>query len=248
MVTGGFVAEGIAAAAAWLATLWPVALVLAAIALVAAGVYLVIRNWDKIKAFFTRMWGAVAKAAKDFWAHLKGFIAKWGVEILVAAAPFLAWPLLVIKHWNVIGPAMRRIWDGAKAIVRNAITAIIGFVRSLPAKDARRAQEPRLDHQGTHRQGARGPEEPEPLPAPQPLARRQRARRSEGHRQHLRRPLHDQRASAQARHPRRTRARRQRLRAPARGGAQHVHVYLDGRELNRGLAKVARQSSRSGAR
>lgn len=135
MVSSGFIAQGIAAAAAWLATLGPVALVIAAIALVAGGVYLVVKNWDRIGPFFQGLWDRVIGFFKGFWTRAKAFVSKWGVEILAVLVPFIGVPLLLRKHWDKIGPFLKSAWDKAKAFVRKwgpEILAVLVPVIGIP--------------------------------------------------------------------------------------------------------------------
>lgn len=53
--------------------LGPVGLVLAAIAALAAGAYLVYDNWEGISAFFTGLWASVTSAIESAWGVLSGF-------------------------------------------------------------------------------------------------------------------------------------------------------------------------------
>jgi hypothetical protein len=123
LLTAALSAESIAAGIAWVATLGPIALVIAGIALVAGAVYLVVANWSKITAFFGKLW-----------AGLKAFFAKWGTEILAVMVPFIGVPLLIAKHWDVIGPFLKKMWDGAVAFCKKGIDTIVGFIASLPQR------------------------------------------------------------------------------------------------------------------
>jgi len=134
LLSSAFVIEGVTAAAAWLATIWPVALVIAAIALVAGGIYLLIKNWGTIGPFFKKLWAGVTKAFSGFWSGTKTFVKKWGVEILAVLVPFIGVPLFIIKHWNVIGPALSKIWSGVSKGAKKGIDSVVGFVRSLPGR------------------------------------------------------------------------------------------------------------------
>jgi len=89
----------------WTAITGPVGLVLAAIAAVAAGAYLVYRNWDRIKAFFVRLWEGVKAAFRS-------------------AAEYLAklWDALyeaTVGRWVRV---LRWIWEQVKALGR-----LLGF-------------------------------------------------------------------------------------------------------------------------
>jgi hypothetical protein len=89
----GGIAAGIEAAFA----AWPVLLVIAAVVIVAGLVYLVEKNWGKIKGFFINLWVGVKKAFANFWKWLQGSspmakLLKW--------IPLVALSLLVINNWD----------------------------------------------------------------------------------------------------------------------------------------------------
>ena len=141
----GWVAEGIAAAAAWIATAGPIIFVIAAIALVAMGVYEIIKHWGAITKFFAGLWKAVVAGvvgfAKDvgkffsgLWTTITKFFAQWGPAILAVIAPFIGIPLLIAQHWNVIGPFIKGVFNGAVAFCKNGIDSIIGFIAGLPQR------------------------------------------------------------------------------------------------------------------
>ncbi|WP_025849119.1 phage tail tape measure protein [Paenibacillus ehimensis] len=81
----------------------PIGLVIAAIAAVAAGVYLVIKNWDELKAFFTNLW-----------SWIDNFFGGWGAEVTAALFPFLGIPLLIAKHWDAIKEGFTTLWGWVK--------------------------------------------------------------------------------------------------------------------------------------
>ncbi len=109
--------QKIAAAAQWLfnASLYgcPIVWIIAAIMAVIAIVVLLVKNWDKVAAFFKGLWERVKgifvaawQGIKNFfaatWEWIKSFFAKWGIVILAVIAPFIGIPLLIIKHWDAI--------------------------------------------------------------------------------------------------------------------------------------------------
>jgi hypothetical protein len=83
--------------------LWPILAVVATVALVAGGAYLLIKNWDSVSVFFINFWngfmGIVAGAAN--W-----FTGIWGTITTPFAEAFI---------W--IGTLFTSIWDGIKDVV-----------------------------------------------------------------------------------------------------------------------------------
>jgi len=78
--------------------------VLAAVALGTA-VYFIIKNWDKISAFFSRLWQNIKNLFARFWNWFKN-------SIFIYFYP----PLLIFKYWDKIAPYFRNMWQNVKAI------------------------------------------------------------------------------------------------------------------------------------
>lgn len=78
--------------ASLMSVLWPVAAVLAAIVALAGGVYLLYKYWDNISKFMDT---GVGKAFTG---------------LLLVIAPFIAVPLLIIKHWSSIKTFFSNLW------------------------------------------------------------------------------------------------------------------------------------------
>lgn len=82
------------AASIW-ATTWPILAVIAAIALLAAGVWLIIDNWDVIGPWLAGLWDGIAKTAVGAWDG----ITKWWGGV-----------------WGGIMKVAGGVWDGIKKI------------------------------------------------------------------------------------------------------------------------------------
>lgn len=122
-MAAGAVAVGIA----WLIALWPILLVIAAIALIAFGVYEVIKNWDTIKTFFSKIWSNVLGGFNSFWEDVKGFGEKIGNFFSGLAKTSLEWGK------NLIGGLIDGIKDKVDKMgevlkgVANKIKGFLGF-------------------------------------------------------------------------------------------------------------------------
>lgn len=79
----------------------PIGLVITAIAL---GVYLIIRNWDKIKAFFSRLWDVVKSVFQKTWQWIKNMFLNYTPAGLV------------MKHWDKIKAWFSNLWENVKGI------------------------------------------------------------------------------------------------------------------------------------
>lgn len=90
----------------------PVLLVIAAIA---AAAYLIITNWDKVKAFFIRLWDGIKAVFTKVWEFIKRLFLNYTPQGLI------------IKHWDKITAFFRRLWDGVVNIFQKAV----GFVKKI---------------------------------------------------------------------------------------------------------------------
>jgi hypothetical protein len=93
----------------------PILAVVAAVALLATGAVLLIKNWDKVKAFFVNLWNKL----KELWDR----VPNW-VKYLM---PFIGLPTLIIKNWGSIAGFFQKIGDGIAAFVDR----FLGFVEKI---------------------------------------------------------------------------------------------------------------------
>jgi len=94
----------------------PILAVVAAAALLATGAVLLIKNWDKVKAFFI-----------DLWNKLKGLIDKVPDWVLIMM-PFVGLPLLIIRHWEGIKEFVKGIMD---AIKYHLVDRFVGVIEKI---------------------------------------------------------------------------------------------------------------------
>ncbi len=99
-----------------------VLLVVAAIGLLAAGAYLVYKNWDKIKGWFAGLWGWV-KAHAEYIIPIIVGVLTGGLGLLVY------W---IVKHWDDIKARTAEAWDHVKGLIGGAIDAAIDYLTNLP--------------------------------------------------------------------------------------------------------------------
>jgi len=102
------IATKVAAAAQWL---WnaamsanPIGLIIAAVVALAAAVYLIIKNWDKIKDFFVKLWDSVKPIFTAVWEWIKNMFLNY--------TPYG----LIIKHWDTIAEWFSGLWERVKAV------------------------------------------------------------------------------------------------------------------------------------
>jgi hypothetical protein len=102
-----------------LAALWPVLLVIAAIAAVVAIGVLLVKNWDTIKAAAATVWAALVTAWNAVLGVLKAVwqwvAANWPLLLAILAGPIGVAVLLVVRNFQTI---------------KNAVLAVIGWIRA----------------------------------------------------------------------------------------------------------------------
>lgn len=90
----------------------PVGWIVAGIAAIAAGAYLIIKHWDGIKEFFADLWNGVKIAFSAFWGFVK--------DVFLNYTPLG----LIIKNWGPIKDFFVGLWDG----VKNAFKAVFDWI------------------------------------------------------------------------------------------------------------------------
>lgn len=79
----------------------PVTWIVAGITAIAAGAYLLIKNWDKVKNFFAGLWAGIVSGFEKF----KQFALnapKWVIGLLSAFMPIVGIPMLIIRNWDKV--------------------------------------------------------------------------------------------------------------------------------------------------
>lgn len=92
-------------AAAHLAVYWPIYAVIGAVAALAAGAVLLIRNWDTVKSWIGNAWQSITGWFSKGFDFVKGLFTEspgWIQGALTAFAPWIAIPLQVVKHWDTL--------------------------------------------------------------------------------------------------------------------------------------------------
>ena len=149
VATASFVAEGIAAAAAWAATLGPIDLIIAAIALVAGAVYEIIQHWSAIASFFVGLWHSITsvfdsaiKFIKSIFEDVIHWISShWQLLVAILAGPIGIIVLLIYKFRGTIAKVFDAIvhdishaWDDLLNGAEDVVMGIYNFFASLPGK------------------------------------------------------------------------------------------------------------------
>jgi TP901 family phage tail tape measure protein len=90
-------------------------LIILAIMAIALGVFLVIKYWDQIKAFFTKLFQAVVNIFKHPWESIKNMFLNYTPQGLI------------IKHWSKITGWFSNMWDRVKAIFISHVRFVTGL-------------------------------------------------------------------------------------------------------------------------
>ena len=133
---GAWIASVWAAAAAHLAAFWPVYAIIGAVALLAGGVYLLIKHWDKVSAFFVGLWEKIKGAFSAAWDWIKNLIfgtSDWILGAVAIFLPIVGVPALIIKHWDAIKEFFSGLWEKVKGIFQGFIDWLGGKVEAFIA-------------------------------------------------------------------------------------------------------------------
>jgi tape measure domain-containing protein len=113
---GGYIVAMGGAAVATLAAAWPILAIIAAIGLLAAGVYAVYRNWGRISAWFKEHWKGIAVGLAIVFPPI--------IALGAAAA-------LVYKYWEPIKEFFGELWEGVKQIFDASVSWIMDKIQPL---------------------------------------------------------------------------------------------------------------------
>ncbi len=119
-----------AAAAAHIAVAWPIYAIVAGVALLAAGAYLVVKHWDQVSAFFAGLWSAVSGAFRSAFERIGAFldgIRGPALAAMVVFMPIVGIPLLIRRHWGALSTFFAGVWSS----VTGSFAAAWGRIRGL---------------------------------------------------------------------------------------------------------------------
>ncbi|MDP9092693.1 MAG: phage tail tape measure protein [Actinomycetota bacterium] len=132
----------VAAFAAWAVELWasaagmlalmsPVALIVAGVLLLAAGVYFAYKHFKPFREAIQDVWKVMKTLYNDILKPVvQFFMNNWKTALMIAVAifaPFVALPLAVVKYWKPISKFFTGLWDDVVKAFKDAL----GFVKKL---------------------------------------------------------------------------------------------------------------------
>jgi TP901 family phage tail tape measure protein len=128
--TSGYAAAMWGAAGATWAVVWPVLEVVAAVALVALGVYAIIKNWSTVSSFFTGLWNKITNVFTIAVTWLKGFFGSlWGsLWNNVFKEPVMTFVNWAGGIWSIVVSAFTQAWGYAAGFFRSIWDHIVSIV------------------------------------------------------------------------------------------------------------------------
>lgn len=114
----------------------PVFLAIAAgVAVVAAGAYLVYKNWDQIAGWFKDKWEQVHDFTVEAWEKIRTFFAaNWPAILALLTGPVGPAVLLVVRHWDEIKQGAQVALDNVAAFFKELPGRLLGAISGLPGK------------------------------------------------------------------------------------------------------------------
>ena len=113
----------------------PITWIVIGIVALIAGLILLWKNWDQVTAFISGVWTGFTNGIINGFNWIKEKIASLpaGFKMLLAFMfPFISIPLMIIKNWDTIVAAFKRIFTNVKAVFTNGIGSIKEFMNGIP--------------------------------------------------------------------------------------------------------------------
>ena len=140
------IGTGLAAIAGFLTSTiagWPVLLIAALAAVVAAIVAFLVENWDSICAWFAGAWDSFVAAWNEFWSLVSTNARNWWNDVTTGWSNF--WATISEKFnalksalgsawnsfWSGLASGVTSIWNGIVNTVKGAVNALIGFINGM---------------------------------------------------------------------------------------------------------------------
>jgi TP901 family phage tail tape measure protein len=136
---GGWIASMWSAAAATIAATWPILAIIAGVAALAAGAYLIVKHWDAVSGFFVGLWNNVTGVFSSAWEVIKTVFSSalngiknifmglpnWVVGLLAIFFPFISLPMLMVNKWDVIKGFFIALFSEIKASISAFINELL---------------------------------------------------------------------------------------------------------------------------
>lgn len=121
------VADAAVMAAAWLFSIWPIALIIAAVVGLAV---LIIKNWDTIKTWTVKIFSEVWDYLKSQWDTIVAGVT-WAIDVIKYLF-FNFTPLgIIIKNWGGITGWISGMWSTVAGVVSSSVRRIGGFFNGM---------------------------------------------------------------------------------------------------------------------
>ncbi|WP_336142809.1 phage tail tape measure protein [Acinetobacter sp. 102] len=109
--------------------------ILLAITAIATAAYLIYKNWEPIKGFFSEVWGKVKSSFESGISYIKGIVQSIDQTfaenpILTFLLPFIGIPRLIIANWSSISGFFSGIWQGIATTFSSYLVLVSNTVSS----------------------------------------------------------------------------------------------------------------------
>lgn len=131
-IAAGLTLLGSKMSAVFTALTGPIGLTILAIAAVAAGVYLVIRNWEPIKEFFTNLWGGITSVFSSAWEGItSGISGAWEAVSGTTTSVFKAIASFFTEVWTGITSFLTNTWTTISNAAKTAFEGMANLIKPI---------------------------------------------------------------------------------------------------------------------
>lgn len=118
-------------AAAWLISLGPIGLIIAAVGVVIGILVALGVGFDDVARWAQAAWDLILGAAQAVWNWLA---SNWPLILAILTGPIGLAVLAIVKHWDTIKGAFGSALDWIKSTASSVLDSVVGFFSALPGR------------------------------------------------------------------------------------------------------------------
>lgn len=110
----------------------PIGLTIAAVTALAGAAFLIVKNWEPIKEFFSNLWDSVVAVTTEVWESIKEALSTaWQAIKDVATSVWESIANFFTTIWESITEFLKTAWDNIKNLAQTAFNNILNVIKPI---------------------------------------------------------------------------------------------------------------------